>query len=174
MALTSADVVTLARFPLALGVAAAALAGGAGACGVAIGLAVAAALTDLVDGWLARRSGTASARGAALDSWADGALAVALLIALVRLVPASEWRAWIVLWVAIIVAIRAVVAVAARLRGRLAIGHGVLNKAAGIAAFVAVVWALAAGSFQPVVTGVALAIATVAAFAEGRSSLASL
>jgi len=169
MAFTSADVVTLARFPLALAVAGAAIAGGDAARGWVIALAVAAALTDVVDGWLARRSGTASARGAALDSWADAALAVALTIALVRLVPASEWRPWIVLWVAAIIVIRVIVAVMARVRGEPAIGHTVLNKAAGVAAFVAVIWALAAGAFPPVATAVALAIATLAALAEGAS-----
>jgi phosphatidylglycerophosphate synthase len=166
----SPDALTIARFPLAVGVVVAAL---AGASGWAIALAVAAAITDIADGWLARRWGVTSARGAALDSWADAALAAGLVVALIELVPASEWEPWIVLWVAGVLAIRAAVAVAARVRGEPAIGHGVLNKVAGLFAFMAVMWALATGSFQPVLTAIALAVSTIAALAEGRSALSA-
>ncbi|KRB40593.1 CDP-alcohol phosphatidyltransferase family protein [Phenylobacterium sp. Root700] len=45
----------------------------------ALGLYVLAAATDLVDGWLARRSGRASAFGAQLDAVVDNLFSVAIL-----------------------------------------------------------------------------------------------
>jgi CDP-diacylglycerol--glycerol-3-phosphate 3-phosphatidyltransferase len=48
----------------------------------------AAMLTDQVDGWLARRAGTATALGTILDPVADKALVLAALIVLVPVLPA--------------------------------------------------------------------------------------
>lgn len=47
--------------------------------GWALGLYVAAALTDAVDGWLARRAGQASAFGAQLDAVVDNVFSLAIL-----------------------------------------------------------------------------------------------
>lgn len=45
----------------------------------ALVLYIAAALTDLVDGWLARRTGRSSAFGAQLDAWVDNIFSIAIL-----------------------------------------------------------------------------------------------
>lgn len=52
---------------------------------LATGLFITAALTDLLDGWLARRFGTTSAFGAFLDPVADKLIVAAALILLVHL-----------------------------------------------------------------------------------------
>jgi CDP-diacylglycerol--glycerol-3-phosphate 3-phosphatidyltransferase len=58
----------------------------------ALGLYGVAAATDLVDGWLARRSGRASAFGAQLDAVVDNVFSVAILAILVLDVPGFAAR----------------------------------------------------------------------------------
>jgi len=53
----------------------------------ALGLYVVAALTDAVDGWLARRAGQASAFGAQLDAVVDNVFSLAILVFLVLAFP---------------------------------------------------------------------------------------
>lgn len=50
----------------------------------------AAGLSDILDGWLARRLKTADRRGAVLDSIADLMVAVALTVVLVPVLPVGE------------------------------------------------------------------------------------
>lgn len=52
-----------------------------------VALALPAWVLDSVDGWVARRTGTASARGATLDSGVDGALVLVLAVALTPVAP---------------------------------------------------------------------------------------
>lgn len=52
-----------------------------------VALALPAWVLDSVDGWVARRTGTASARGAKLDSGVDGALVLVLAVALTPVAP---------------------------------------------------------------------------------------
>lgn len=159
----------MARFPLAAALAAVALWAGADRRGAVLVLACLAAATDIADGWWARRTGTTSASGARLDSWADGALAVALAVALIALVPQDAWTAWVLWSLGALVALRLVVAVVLRRRGQPAIDHTMLNKIAGAVAFVAVLVAIATGNPSTWVTVLALVAAAVAAVAEVRS-----
>lgn len=53
----------------------------------ALALYVAAAMTDLVDGWLARRTGRSSVFGAQLDAWVDNIFSIAALTFLVFAYP---------------------------------------------------------------------------------------
>jgi cardiolipin synthase len=81
--MTAADAITALRFvaaPLLLWLA------WAGHAGAFLALLAAAFLSDVADGWLARRLGTASERGARLDSAAD---AVAFVT-----VPIGGWWLW--------------------------------------------------------------------------------
>jgi CDP-diacylglycerol---glycerol-3-phosphate 3-phosphatidyltransferase len=86
----------------------------AGADAVALAVFVVAALSDALDGWLARRSGV-TARGAFLDPLADKILVVGALLAL-----ALAARGWPVTVVTILVALRegAVTLLRARALGR--------------------------------------------------------
>lgn len=60
--------------------------------GAALGLYLAAAATDLVDGWLARREGRASAFGAQLDAVVDNLFSVAVLAFLLLAYPGLAGR----------------------------------------------------------------------------------
>ena len=75
---------------------------------VALTLFVLAALTDAIDGWLARRSSTLGPRGAFVDPLADKILVVGTLIALAG---AGQLNMWLVALIAVretlVVAIRA-------------------------------------------------------------------
>jgi len=108
---SAADLVAVLRALAVVPVASAIL---AGADGVALAVFVVAALSDALDGWLARRSGV-TARGAFLDPLADKILVVGALLALTL---AS--RGWPVTVVTILVALRegAVTLLRARTLGR--------------------------------------------------------
>ena len=92
VALGPADLVTLTRATLACGIAAlvAETFVGADAVGVLVPLAVVALVLDLVDGRVARRTGTASAYGGRLDGEAD-----AFLILVLSVLVAREHGAWV-------------------------------------------------------------------------------
>lgn len=75
-ALKLANIVTLSRAVLIVPIFAL-LVGGHGLAALAV--YVAAACTDLVDGWLARRSGRSSAFGAQLDAVVDNLFSLAIL-----------------------------------------------------------------------------------------------
>ena len=63
----------------------------------------AAGLSDILDGWLARRLKTVDRRGAVLDSIADLMVAVALTVVLVPVLP---WEKWAACWICGIAAVR--------------------------------------------------------------------
>lgn len=78
---------------------------------LALAIFALAALTDWLDGWIARRSRTATAHGALLDPLADKALAVGTLAAL-----ALGGTGWPVTVVAVLVAAREIAVAAIRIR----------------------------------------------------------
>jgi phosphatidylglycerophosphate synthase len=90
---TAANLVTCARIVLALALPAVVV---AGSRALLVGVLGVALLSDLVDGRLARRNGTASAFGARLDMEAD-----ALLILVLSAVVASD-VGWWVLWLGLV------------------------------------------------------------------------
>ena len=96
--MSAADALGVARAVLSLPIAWAVL---AGLSELALALFVAAALTDMVDGYLARRWATLSARGAFLDPIADKVLIVGTLLALT-----IAGRGWPVTLVTILVGLR--------------------------------------------------------------------
>lgn len=96
-------------------------------------LYVACGLTDMLDGFLARRLGAQTAFGARLDSAAD---LLFLCAALVRLWPLLSPGAGVLAWVAGIAALRLAAALAARLRfGRFGFLHTLGNKLTGLLLF---------------------------------------
>lgn len=90
-------------------------------------------LSDLVDGPVARKTGTADARGAALDSAADAMLA---LVMLMRFLPLTPLPCRSVVWISAIAALRlAALAVGyAKYRALLPL-HTLANKAVGFMLF---------------------------------------
>lgn len=100
-----------------------------------LGLYTLTGLTDVLDGWLARRTGTASEFGAKLDSAADllfyGVMLIRLFPILWRMLPSGIWYA-----VAGIVLLRLSVYVVAAIKFHCFVSlHTWLNKLTGVAVF---------------------------------------
>ena len=92
-----------------------------------------AGLTDLLDGFFARRFHAESSVGARLDSAADFLLCVALIFVFL---PYYHWPLWIVLWIAGIGFLRIMAALVCFFRFRtFAFLHTYSNKATGILLF---------------------------------------
>ena len=64
-----------------------------------------AGVSDMADGWIARRTNTASRLGATLDTLADLAFAA---VCLVRLLPLFALPVWLCCWIAVIAAVKLV------------------------------------------------------------------
>ncbi|WP_291380081.1 CDP-alcohol phosphatidyltransferase family protein [Demequina sp.] len=159
--LTGPDALTVARIPLAF-----ALVAMAPHRGVALALFTAGCATDVADGWWARRSGTASERGARLDSVADtvffaAAAFVVLTTVELPLVPALAAGAGIV------AATRAAnLAVTRRRFRRWSVMHTDLNRASGAALAVVAAIGLTQGQLSLPVLLAVIVIAQLAATEE--------
>ena len=97
-------------------------------------LYVIAGLTDMIDGAVARRTNTASAFGARLDSIADFVLVV---VCLIKLIPVLYVPVWLRIWISVIALIKAVnIASGVVMHKRLVVPHTVMNKVTGALLFV--------------------------------------
>ena len=118
-------------------------------------------ISDIADGWLARRLKCVTRTGALLDSLADICF-VACLCPL--LLPKLELPQWLWLWAGVIVAIKVVNQLSALvMHGRCCFPHTLANKATGFLLFIAVpiiIW-----SIIPI--AIAAIFATFAAIHEG-------
>ena len=96
-------------------------------------LYIAAGLSDMLDGFVARKTDTVSKLGARLDTIADFVLVV---VCLIKLLPVLRVSAWLYAWIGIIVLIKVVNIISgfAVQRGFVAV-HSVLNKATGALLF---------------------------------------
>lgn len=123
-----------------------------------------AGLTDMLDGPVARRTGTVSQLGGKLDSAADFVLVV---VCLVKILPVLVIPAWLWTWIAVIAIVKAVNVVSGFVVcKRLVTPHTMANKAAGFLVFL-VPFVL---PFCGVVAACVLpcAVATFAAIQEGH------
>ena len=92
-----------------------------------------AGLSDMLDGYFARRFQAQSELGARLDSAADFLLCVVILVVLI---PFYHWPLWVILWIVAIAVIRLVALLVCYLRFRqFAFLHTSLNKATGFLLF---------------------------------------
>ena len=118
-------------------------------------------ISDIADGWLARRLKCVTKTGALLDSLADFCFVVCCAW---KLLPILELPQWLWLWAWVIVAIKVVNQLSALvIYGRCCFPHTIANKWAGFLLFVAVpmtVW-----SIIPI--SIAAIVATLAAIQEG-------
>lgn len=159
--LAVADAVTFARIPLGLALVPVALA--APDARIALTALFGAGIaTDIADGWIARRSGSASARGARLDSLADAVFTAGAAVAVVAssTLPDAAWLWWTV--AAVTGARLGVIAVTWVRFRRVAIMHTHLNRATGVAVAVAAGLALATSSLPLWALAVAGAISLAA------------
>ena len=96
-------------------------------------LYVAAGITDMIDGTVARRTGTASEFGAKLDTAADFALVAACLI---QLIPVLELPVWLSVWIGAIALIKMInIASGYGMRGKFVTAHTTMNRVTGVLLF---------------------------------------
>lgn len=119
-------------------------------------------ISDMVDGWLARRLHAETKAGAILDSMADLSFVVCCAI---RLLPLLSIPSWLWIWAGIIVMIKIVNQVSAlAVFKRFSFPHTVANKLTGFLLFLTVptiFWSMIPAS-------VVAAVATFAAIQEGH------
>ena len=123
-----------------------------------------AGTTDMLDGFLARRTGAESASGARLASIADLVLVV---VCLAKILPAIDVPTWLWAWVAAIALVKAANAISGLVvEKRLVMPHIKANKVAGLTVFLVPFAIPLFGITAPAV--IACAVATFAAVQEGH------
>lgn len=91
-------------------------------------------LSDIADGYVARKSGTESEFGSRLDSLAD---AVFVLVCLIKFFPKLNFKPYIWLWIVLIAAIKLLSLVLGCIRdGKLSVPHTMANKITGLMLFI--------------------------------------
>ena len=96
-------------------------------------LYLAAGITDIIDGTVARKTNTVSKSGERLDSAAD---MIFVLVCFIRLIPVLDIPLWLYIWIAVIVIIRIVNVISGSvIRKRSIILHTTMNKLTGALLF---------------------------------------
>lgn len=96
-------------------------------------LYIAAGLSDMLDGFVARKTNTASRFGARLDTMADF---VFVVVCLIKLLPVLHIPAWLYAWIGIIALIKVVNIISGfAVQKKLVAVHSVMNKVTGALLF---------------------------------------
>ena len=123
-----------------------------------------AGVTDMLDGYVARRTGAESDLGARLDSIADFVL---IVVCLAKSLPAISVPTWLWIWVAAIALVKAANAISGFVvERRLVMPHTKANKVAGLMIFLVPFAIPFSGIAAP--GALACAVATFAAVQEGH------
>ncbi len=102
-------------------------------CPAFYALYIAAGLSDMLDGFVARKTDTVSKLGARLDTIAD---LVLVLVCLIKLLPILSLPAWLYGWIGIIALIKVVNIVSGfAVQKRFVAVHSIMNKATGALLF---------------------------------------
>ena len=97
-------------------------------------LYAAAGISDMIDGTVARKTGTVSAFGSKLDTVAD---LVLVICCLVKLIPILRLPTWLIVWIVVIAAIKAVNLISGYVMHKAFVApHTVMNKVTGVLLFV--------------------------------------
>lgn len=121
-------------------------------------------ISDILDGYLARKLGCESKTGALLDSMAD---LVFVACCCYKLLPALEFPKWLWIWGGAIVAIKVINQICALVMYKKCVfPHTIANKVTGVLLFVGVPLTLFLESIVPLI--VIAAVATFAAVQEGH------
>jgi len=97
-------------------------------------LYISAGISDMADGWVARKTNTTSEFGAKLDTIADF---VFVVVCLVKLLPITDIPVWLYVWVGIIALIKVVNVVSGFVVQKQFVAvHSVMNKVTGVVLFV--------------------------------------
>ena len=122
-------------------------------------------ISDIADGWLARKLNCVTRTGALLDSLADICFVACCAW---KLLPILELPQWLWLWAGVIVVIKVVNQLSALVMyGRCSFPHTLANKVTGCLLFIAVPMTFV--SIIPI--SIVAAIATFAAIQEGYSQI---
>lgn len=128
-------------------------------------LYTAAGLSDIFDGWIARKTNTATKFGAKLDTLAD---IVFTAVVLLKLLPILELPAWMIVWVGVIALIKLVNIVIGFVRHHtLTAVHSVINKVTGVLVFI-LPFTIQIINIR-YTAGLVCVVATVAAIMESRT-----
>ena len=96
-------------------------------------LYIAAGVSDMVDGFVARKTNTVSEFGSRLDTAADFVLVV---VCMIKLMPVIHISTWMIIWIIIIAAIKAINLISGYIiRIEIVALHTVMNKVTGILLF---------------------------------------
>ncbi len=121
-------------------------------------------LSDMADGYLARKLGCESKTGALLDSWADLVFVVCCCF---QLIPVLAFPKWLWIWGGVIVAIKAINQISALVMCKKCVfPHTIANKISGLLLFVGVPLTVFLESMVPMV--IIAVVATFAAVQEGH------
>ena len=94
---------------------------------------IAAGLSDMLDGFVARKTDTVSKLGARLDTMADF---VFVVVCLIKLLPVLRIPAWLYIWIGIIALIKVINIISGFVvQKRFVTVHSVMNKATGALLF---------------------------------------
>ena len=96
-------------------------------------LYITAGVSDMIDGTIARKTGTASDLGEKLDTAADFILISSCLI---KIIPVLDIPAWLIIWIAVISLIKAINVISGFITQKeFVAAHTLMNKVTGIALF---------------------------------------
>lgn len=96
-------------------------------------LYIIAGVGDMIDGTVARKTGTVSKFGSKLDTVAD---LVLVIICLIKLIPVIHIPSWLILWIVVIAVIKAVNLISGYvIRKEIVALHTVMNKVTGLFLF---------------------------------------
>ena len=97
-------------------------------------LYITAGITDMLDGAVARKTGTVSEFGSKFDTAADFMLVV---VCLIKLIPVIHVPTWLIIWIIMIAVIKAINLISGYVIQREMVAlHTVMNKVTGILLFV--------------------------------------
>ena len=97
-------------------------------------LYITAGVSDMIDGTVARKTGTVSELGSKLDSAADF---VFVVVCLIKLIPAIHIPIWLIIWMIVIAVIKVINLIIGYVaRKEIVACHTVMNKVTGLLLFV--------------------------------------
>ena len=97
-------------------------------------LYITAGVSDMIDGTVARKTGTVSEFGSKLDTAADFVL---VIVCLIKFIPVIHIPMWLIIWIIVIAAIKAINLISGYvMRKKLIVLHTIMNKVTGILLFV--------------------------------------
>ncbi len=122
-----------------------------------------AGASDMIDGAIARKTGTASEFGSKLDTAADFVL---VAVCLIKMIPVLDIPIWLIIWITVIALIKTINIIFGYVkRKEFVVAHTVMNKVTGVLLFAL---PMTVTLIDLKYSGAAVcAVATVAAIQEG-------